>query len=259
MFIGEFPRGLTRDATGNLFGITAYGGDFTLPGAGATGYGVIYKISPSGAFSRLFSFSGSNGAGSNSPLLRKGNVLYGTTLTSGPVSGNIFKINDTGFGSGFTVLHSGGAGGYGYSGGLTKNPLGTDFYGTAHYASPSGPGGIYKITSTGVYTFLKAFSGPDGAYPNSTLIADAQGKFYGMTQGYYAGCSNGSGEGGYGNVFKYDPVTNAFETLHQFTGGPADGANPCNGELLRDAAGNMYGLTQFGGANNGGVLFRITP
>ena len=47
-----------------------------------------------------------------------------------------------------------------------------------------------------------------------------------------------------------------FKVLHTFTG--ADGANPYAG-LIRDAAGNLYGTTAFGGASNHGVVFKLTP
>jgi uncharacterized repeat protein (TIGR03803 family) len=51
--------------------------------------------------------------------------------------------------------------------------------------------------------------------------------------------------------------------LHSFTG-RADGKNPFTG-LIRDAAGNLYGTTQYGGIVNHrcvtgcGVVFQIQP
>jgi len=46
-----------------------------------------------------------------------------------------------------------------------------------------------------------------------------------------------------------------FQVLYTF-GGAADGAFP-NGDLIRDTTGNFYGTTQFGGASNQGVVFKL--
>ena len=44
--------------------------------------------------------------------------------------------------------------------------------------------------------------------------------------------------------------------LYSFTGS-SDGGDPYAG-LLRDAAGNLYGTTEFGGSSNDGVVFKIS-
>jgi uncharacterized repeat protein (TIGR03803 family) len=43
--------------------------------------------------------------------------------------------------------------------------------------------------------------------------------------------------------------------LHRFTGG-ADGAKPFAG-LVRDAAGNLYGTTGYGGVRDKGTVFKL--
>jgi len=45
--------------------------------------------------------------------------------------------------------------------------------------------------------------------------------------------------------------------LHSFTGGPTDGASPYS-RLIRDAAGNLYGTTSFGGAFDYGTVFKLS-
>jgi uncharacterized repeat protein (TIGR03803 family) len=65
---------------------------------------------------------------------------------------------------------------------------------------------------------------------------------------------------GYGIVFKLVPNSDGTwtkHTLHQFTGGK-DGANPDPGPIF-DAAGNLYGTAQSGGAYGDGVVFELTP
>jgi len=68
-------------------------------------------------------------------------------------------------------------------------------------------------------------------------------------------------------TFAVPPATHAqtLTVLHNFTGSPPDGANPVAG-LSIDAAGNLYGTTEYGGAGygtvfelkhtNSGLLFR---
>jgi len=58
-------------------------------------------------------------------------------------------------------------------------------------------------------------------------------------------------------VFSIDLSTHAYKVLHQFKGGPKDGAGP-NGNLVLDSAGNLYGMAFGGGANYEGAIFEIT-
>jgi uncharacterized repeat protein (TIGR03803 family) len=81
----------------------------------------------------------------------------------------------------------------------------------------------------------------DGANPSAGLIRDASGNLYGTT------VSGGTSVLGSGTVFKLD--TDGVESvLYSFSGG-ADGGTPQAG-LVRDAAGNLYGTTSFGGDLN---------
>lgn len=50
--------------------------------------------------------------------------------------------------------------------------------------------------------------------------------------------------------------TSTFTTLVSFTG--SNGAHPMYGSLIQDAAGNLYGTTSQGGANDAGTVFQIT-
>lgn len=49
-----------------------------------------------------------------------------------------------------------------------------------------------------------------------------------------------------------------YTIVHNFVGGPTDGSKP-NGDLIQDAAGNLYGTTFGGGAYNLGVVFKLDP
>src|ERR1019366_2578878 len=94
--------------------------------------------------------------------------------------------------------------------------------------------------------------GTDGYYPEVGLIVDAAGNLYGTTT---AGGAYNSGTG-----FELTPAAGGGWTetvLHNFGNG-TDGATPYAG-LIFDAAGNLYGTTQYGGTYGVGTVFELTP
>ena len=85
-----------------------------------------------------------------------------------------------------------------------------------------------------------------GANPETGVIRDSAGNLYGTTKS--------GGRRNAGVVYKLD--TSGRETvLHSFTSG-ADGGGPIAG-VIRDSAGNLYGTTFYGGAANGGVVYKL--
>jgi uncharacterized repeat protein (TIGR03803 family) len=113
------------------------------------------------------------------------------------------------------------------------------------------------------YKILHAFKRSSGGQgPEGTLISDAAGNLYGITQvGGLSTCSTVVGPG-CGVVFKLTHNSDGTWTehlLHRFTGG-TDGANPSAGVIL-DAAGNLYGTTGSGGSSSCGcgVVFKLMP
>lgn len=107
---------------------------------------------------------------------------------------------------------------------------------------PFGTAGAGKLNN--LYTFT---GGADGGTPTA-VIRDSQGNLYGTT---IAGGANNLG-----TVFKLAP--DGTETvLYSFTGAP-DGLIP-RGSMSIDLAGNLYGVTQLGGAYNYGTIFKVTP
>jgi uncharacterized repeat protein (TIGR03803 family) len=103
------------------------------------------------------------------------------------------------------------------------------------------------------FNILYTFNGPpDGAYPRGGLVRDAAGNLYGTTgNGGRARCLP-SGPG-CGLVFKLS-ASGKEAVLHRFN--HKDGAVPI-GELLRDAAGNLYGTASVGGLSRSGVVFKV--
>jgi uncharacterized repeat protein (TIGR03803 family) len=105
------------------------------------------------------------------------------------------------------------------------------------------------VSPAQTFTTLAYFT--DGTMVDSSLVQGRDGNFYGT--------SNDGGTGGYGTVFKIT-TTGTLTTLYTFCSQPncADGSYP-NGALALGTDGNFYGTTAFGGANDIGVVFKITP
>jgi uncharacterized repeat protein (TIGR03803 family) len=108
-----------------------------------------------------------------------------------------------------------------------------------------------------LYPFNSASVGlADGAWPEAGVVRDSAGNLYGTT--FFGGTGTGCdiNEAGCGVVFKVDPT--GKETVLHIFGGAHDGWNP-TGSLILDAAGNLYGTTQFGGLYGYGTVFKIDP
>jgi uncharacterized repeat protein (TIGR03803 family) len=125
-----------------------------------------------------------------------------------------------------------------------------NLYGTTFQGGNAGAGVVFKLDGTGNETVLYSFAGgADGANPIAGLVSDSDGNLYGTTNA-------GGGSCACGVVFKLDPSGNET-VLHTFAGGP-DGAFPM-GDLVRDAAGNLYGTTNRGGGEpcSCGAIFKL--
>jgi uncharacterized repeat protein (TIGR03803 family) len=251
---GQYPSsGVIRDSSGNLYGTTWYGGTYT--------WGTVFKLPKNGQEKVLHSFTGkADGAVPSWGVMQdsRGN-LYGTTDVGGnpkcnsggmpPGCGTVFKLDTTGK---VTVLHRfsytpDGA----FPSGLIHDAA-RNFYGIAQSggATTQDSGTVYKLDAAGKLTVLHSFTGalggPDGAGPFGALARDPAGNLYGTTAA--------GGPGNFGTVFKMN-ATGVETVLYTFTGG-TDGENP-NGPLVRDASGNLYGTTTYGGAYTSGTVFKL--
>src|SRR5262245_17705558 len=157
---------LVQAGDGNLYGTAAFGGEL--------GAGAVFKLTPAGTLSLLYSFTGVGGDGAYGGLSlgRDGN-LYGTTW-----SGMIFRLTLDGQ---FTLLHT-----------LTsdegENPIGPPIqtidsvlYGTATAGGAGSFGTVYKLTQSGDLIVLHSFIRKDGSAPNAPLLEASDGNLYGTT------------------------------------------------------------------------------
>ena len=266
---GASPKGgLIADAHGNLFGTTPAGGAYNdgtifevkVDSTTATGYASAPTI--------LANFNGADGGPDAFAGLvadASGN-LFGTAFLGGSTRsyGVVFELKvdsttATGYATTPTVLVAfNQANGQYPAGTLTLGAggylFGTTIFGGANNAcSPVGLcGTVFEIktdstTGTGYAstpTTLVSFNGADGAYPQSTLMADSHGNLFGTTfaGGAFTACSDGCG-----TVFeiKIDSTTatgyaSTPTTLVSFNS--TDGQGPIAG-LIADAGGNLFGAT----------------
>jgi uncharacterized repeat protein (TIGR03803 family) len=234
--------GLVAATDGNLYGTTAGGG------AGETG--TIFRITPSGAETVLYSFTEGFSRGTPfAPLIQgtDGN-FYGTTFQGGAAAdGTIFKMTPAGA---VTVLYAfagGAADGAAPRSGLVQANDG-NFYGTTNSGGPSNRGTVFRMTPAGVVTILHFFAGgaADGANPRGTLIQANDGNLYGTTA--LGGTANG------GTAFQIT-LAGTVTLVHSFTA--AEGRPSFSG-LIQATDGNFYGLTVSGGASGSGTIFRVS-
>ena len=164
--------GLVQGTDGNFYG-TTYGG-----GANGLGDGTVFKMTPAGTLTTLYSFcSQSNCTDGQGPIggLVQGTDgnFYGTTSEGGSFeAGTAFKITPSGA---FTTLHSFNpeAGGWFPYDGLVQATDG-NFYGTTFFGGVYQAGTVFKITPGGVLTTLHS-CGTDGSAPRSVLSKPRMG------------------------------------------------------------------------------------
>jgi len=264
---GEEPSaGLLRDATGNLYGTTDYGGNTTC----TSGCGTVFKLDGDGKETVLYKFKAPPDGNTPQSLLARdklGNV-YGITQDGGKDSnGTIFKVNKNGK---ETVLHNftGGSDGCLPVAGLIADSAG-NLYGVTAQGGlgrcDRGYGVVFKLNTANNLTVLHTFGFSNGAYPASVLLLDQAGNLYGTTEG---GGSSACGFDGCGVVFELSPQSNGTwreSVLYEFCSlsDCADGEKPISGPVVRDSAGNIYGTTIDGGTSqdcNGGtcgIVFKL--
>ncbi len=235
---------LLLGSDGNFYGSTASGGD------NSTAASSIFRITPGGTFTTLYSFTfGNDGGAPYGALLQAADgSFYGTASVGGAGdAGTVFKLTPAGV---FSTLYSfsGGSDGAAPEGGLILGKDG-NFYGTTSsgHAVGGGHGTVFRLTPAGALTTLYRFSGGnDGDAPEGALLLGGDGNFYGTTA--YGGSGND------GTVFQLTPA-GVLTTLYAFTGG-ADGKFPMAG-LAQGGDGALYGTTLSGGTQDSGTVFKL--
>ena len=257
---GSLPQymSLVQGTDGNLYGTTGSGGPITSGiGVDYGGQGTIFKMTPAGALTTLYTFDpnteATTGGVPEAGLIQAsdGN-FYGTTFGVA-YYGSVFKITPGGT---FTTLHVFNN----TDGAAPMAPLvqGTDgnFYGTTSgQGAASGAGTVFRITPSGELTTLYRFCAQsgcsDGNVPEGGLILAKDGNLYGTT---LWGGTNATGA-----IYKITPA-GQLTTLYSF--GLSGGAEPM-GNLVQGEDGNFYGTTSLNNVEGvpqvAGTVFKMTP
>lgn len=280
----NWDLGLLYDGSANAAVILSKAGDVYGPiGEGVYLGGAIAELSPSPngwTYTDLYSFCAQppqcpDGQTPFSPLAfdARGS-LYGTTLYGGNKPfctvdtmgcGTAFQLSPNRDGPWtFHLMHA-----FAASADDGETPVGSlvvdrtgSLYGTTSYGGPNHNGTIFKLTPSAVgrnwvetelYTFPDC-SG-DGCQPYTGLVADKAGNLYGAAGGGNHTCLDGSA---CGVLFSLSPRRDGswkYAVLYKFSG--PDGDDPNQITIAPD--GTIYGTTLYGGQNNQGVAFQITP
>ena len=179
---GCYAGGLAAGPDGNYYGVTMEGG--------AYGYGTVYQLTPKGALTALYHFSG--GADGGYPFAQ---------LTLGP-DGNLYGTNSWGGANGLGIFFSISPQGefkaitsfatlQNSAGGCVLT-LGSDgyFYGVTSRGGTNGTGSVVSLDTQGNFQLLYSFPAGTATSPQSDLVETRPGAFYGTT---YQGGSSGQG------------------------------------------------------------------
>jgi uncharacterized repeat protein (TIGR03803 family) len=274
--------GLVQASDGNLYGTAGLGG--------TNNSGAIFRFTTSGVLTALYSFGGIAGDGAvpNGLVQANDGNLYGTTTDGGDFySGTVFRITTEGT---YTQV-------YAFTGENDGNlPFASlvqakdgNLYAATYDGGTNYTGAAFRISTSGVFTPLYSFPGPDeGIQPEGGVVQANNGYLYGPTtstifglttngvmttlysnieanyivnqlmqasDGYLYGTTYYGGTNGDGTVFQIS-TNGVLTTLYSFTGGN-DGANPSAG-LVQANDGNLYGTTEDGNTGGTPTLFRIT-
>ncbi len=220
---GYNPWGLMQARDGNFYGVTGHGGA-SGNSCAEFGCGTIFKITPSGTLTTLYSFCPNGGCRLEAPDGQAPN-------------GQLLQANDGNF---YGTTAEGGA---------------NQFHDCAEF----GCGTVFEITPSGTLTTLYSFCSEnncaDGWSPTAALAQATDGNFYGTT---YAGGTSTYCDFGCGSIFKITP-SGILTTLYSFCSrsGCSDGQQP-DAVLVPAPNGNFYGSTGGGGTSNDGTVFRFT-
>lgn len=256
---GKTTGGLVQDSSGNLYGVAEVGGDLNCK-YGSTGFlgcGVVFKVTPGGEETVLYSFhGGTDGAGPAGTLIRDGaGNFYGTTFAGGNPNcsfgagdgcGTIFKLDASGA---ETVLYRfrNGNDGAAPGGALYRDASG-NLWGTAQFGGntscvPSGCGTIFRLDGTGHFKSHPLVQSSEGSSPIGGLISDSLGNVFGTAQF--------DGPNGGGTLFRLNTTHGGLNIVHAFDIN-SDGSGP-TGLLLSD--GKLWGPTTAAGPAGGGTVW----
>jgi uncharacterized repeat protein (TIGR03803 family) len=242
----EVNENVIFDSSGNLYGITNYGGENYS--------GTIFEMSPAGGgtWTAPTVLLGEAGQG-ESPIVLNGGNIFTTAILVG-FGGGVYELSPGTSGWTQTILYE-----FLHAPKDINEPWGNvvfdssgNLYGTAQFGDTSAQlGGVFELTPTesGEWTESLPFvAGPPnfeyGADP-CWVVIDSSNRLY--VESLYGGQYSG------GLVFQLTPSAEGWtkSVLYEFpyASGPY--------RLTLDASGNVYGITINGGTYNAGTVFKL--
>ena len=234
-------------ADGNFYGTTSAGGE--------NNFGLVFKITPGGDLTSVYSFNAGEGRASGALVLGTDGNFYGTTTGDNGHS-TVYKLTPAGV---LTTLYNfnfvaGAAGGIQAPSSVLVQGVDGNFYGTTSSTS-AGSGGVcgtvYKLTPAGALTTLHSFANGEGCGAH-VLVRATNANFYGI--------SSSGGAADRGTIFQI-AADGTLTTLYTFCSQPGTGASCPDGtapsSLILASNGSLYGTTGMLGANLSGTVFRL--
>lgn len=255
---GALPKApLLLANDGNFYGTTERGGNSDA--------GTAFRISPSGDFTTLATFTAATGAYPSAKLIQglDGN-FYGTTSGGGDSSlnGSVFEMSPVGY-LGIMATFPGAPGDSmgnapplpdAHTSELIQGADG-NFYGANWPGGTGETGGtIFKVGPSMAFKSLVSFDPIHGSIPYAGLTLGTDGNFYGANNSSWFGLL-GQNPNTLGTVFS---MTQSGALTNLVNLSATSGYSPY-AALLRGPDGNFYGTMANGGANNMGTVFEVTP
>ncbi|HEX4584904.1 MAG TPA: choice-of-anchor tandem repeat GloVer-containing protein [Burkholderiaceae bacterium] len=264
---GADPDSLIQASDGNFYGTTFDSRETSYGRATGLG-GTVFKLTPAGNFTLLYTFKSDpntghypNGSAPGSLVEGPDGFLYGVASTGGQFSGlavsqpgNVFKISKAG--TGFEIVHAfcslpecaDGA----FPAGLVLASDG-NFYGTTdgggsfqgQSCQSFGCGTAFRLALNGAFTVLHTLNGTTEGSALGRLIQASDGNLYGTS-----GCQCGAGAGIFGAIVRMT-TSGQFSVIYTFPSPQM----PIN-TLTEGSNGLLYGATiqEVSGSKPGGIF-----
>jgi uncharacterized repeat protein (TIGR03803 family) len=266
---GSVPIGTPFIASdGTIYGTTDGGGNLNCRDLFADGCGTVFHLRPQPTFcpslscpwtnTKLYTFTG--GSDGNDPytgvVLDGAGNIYGTAYSGGSSQlGVAYELSPSGSGWTQSTIHTFIGGNDGANPASSPALNGGDLYGTTSAGGGCGGigcGTVFQLTPAGsewneniLYNFSGSFGTPLGG-----LIFDTQGNLYGS-----ASIPN--------SVFELSPSNGSWSATLLYSNESLE-LQSFRSSLARDAAGNLYGTSEFGGQSECsgygcGFVYKLTP
>jgi uncharacterized repeat protein (TIGR03803 family) len=247
---GASPIGIqVLDSAGDLYGVTNGGGTYG---------GTLYEITAAGTEKVLYNFGPApDGMWPGGGLALYGGNYYGVTIGGGANTcvdsgcGTVFKVTPAGK---ETVLYNftGGSDGS-YPHELVGDSQG-NMYGLSTNTQDNTTAAIFEINSAGDFSIAY-----NGSYVSGIgyIIMGTGGSLYASSSG---GDDSSGAPNGFGQILKVTPTGGGSGTvtvLHEFDNTDGSMLNPFQDLVLH--GGVLYGTTNYGGASDHGVIYKLKP